>query len=265
MPTYNDTLNVMYTVTAAELEELEQTALSYQYNAEAWAVGKRNDVDVATTDPTYHNNSKWYSQQAGNSATSAREDAELAGQYAEAAATATLTIYPRPFEDLLASNGEALLASDGGHIYADALSINDSSVAIQHLQEKELLQDQNITSARVYAKSLYDANHDFAQGLYDAGVALMEAGDADLQSQIDATNNLFSKRHAVLLASDGSPLQTSNGEDLLIDILSWMEFSVAVQRLQEAIASLTDRVKACEMHISSVLKRLQVLETPDET
>lgn len=32
-------------------------------NAEAWAVGKRNGVPVGPSDPTYHNNSKWYSEQ----------------------------------------------------------------------------------------------------------------------------------------------------------------------------------------------------------
>lgn len=29
--------------------------------AEAWAVGKRDSTDVPSTDPTYHNNSKYWS------------------------------------------------------------------------------------------------------------------------------------------------------------------------------------------------------------
>lgn len=33
-------------------------------DAEAWAVGQRNGSDVPSTDPTYHNNAKYYSQQA---------------------------------------------------------------------------------------------------------------------------------------------------------------------------------------------------------
>ena len=33
-------------------------------DAEAWAVGKRDGVDVETTDPAYHNNAKYYAQQA---------------------------------------------------------------------------------------------------------------------------------------------------------------------------------------------------------
>lgn len=38
-------------------------------NAEAWAVGKRNGVPVGESDPTYHNNSKWYSEQVGPAVT----------------------------------------------------------------------------------------------------------------------------------------------------------------------------------------------------
>ena len=34
-------------------------------NAEAWAVGQRGGVDVPSTDPTYHNNAKYYAEQAG--------------------------------------------------------------------------------------------------------------------------------------------------------------------------------------------------------
>lgn len=32
-------------------------------NAEAWAVGRRNGTPVGPSDPTYHNNSKWYAEQ----------------------------------------------------------------------------------------------------------------------------------------------------------------------------------------------------------
>ena len=135
MTVYSDVLNVMYTVTAAELAELEATALSYQYNAEAWAVGKKNGTDVSSTDPTYHNNSKWYAQQASGSASSAAEDADLAGQYAQAASTTVMPMYTRPFEDLLASTGDVLLDSNGGHICADAMSLNEISVYLEKLDK----------------------------------------------------------------------------------------------------------------------------------
>lgn len=40
-------------------------------SSEAWAVGQINGTDVASTDARYHNNSKYYAQQASNSATTA--------------------------------------------------------------------------------------------------------------------------------------------------------------------------------------------------
>ena len=57
-------------------------------DSEAWAVGKRNGVDVPSTDDTYENNSKYYSQQAGGYATdaaTAKTAAETAQGKAETA------------------------------------------------------------------------------------------------------------------------------------------------------------------------------------
>lgn len=39
----------------------EDNALASSYDAEAWAIGTRNSTPVQNTDPTYHNNSKYYS------------------------------------------------------------------------------------------------------------------------------------------------------------------------------------------------------------
>ena len=47
-------------------------------NAEAWAVGKRNNIDVSPSDYAYHNNSKYYSEQAATSATNAETSANNA-------------------------------------------------------------------------------------------------------------------------------------------------------------------------------------------
>ena len=44
-------------------------------SSEAWAVGQINGTDVASTDARYHNNSKYYAQQASASATQASADA----------------------------------------------------------------------------------------------------------------------------------------------------------------------------------------------
>jgi len=62
-------------------------ASSAASNSEAYAVGKRGGTAVPSTDPAYHNNSKFYSEQAGDSATSAlnsKNAAKLSEQNAKA-------------------------------------------------------------------------------------------------------------------------------------------------------------------------------------
>ena len=45
-----------------EVRELAEDCEENAQDAEAWAVGQRNGQDVPSSDPTYHNNSKWYSE-----------------------------------------------------------------------------------------------------------------------------------------------------------------------------------------------------------
>lgn len=46
----------------AQAEEFADECEEHAEDAEAWAVGKRNGHDVPSTDETYHNNAKWYSE-----------------------------------------------------------------------------------------------------------------------------------------------------------------------------------------------------------
>ena len=55
-------------------------------DAEAWAVGQRNGVDVEPEDETYENNAKYYAGNAHESATNASGSATDAGESASAAA-----------------------------------------------------------------------------------------------------------------------------------------------------------------------------------
>lgn len=54
-------------------------------DSEAYAVGKRDGVDVGNTDPTYHNNSKYYAGEAASSAGDASDSALAASGSASAA------------------------------------------------------------------------------------------------------------------------------------------------------------------------------------
>jgi len=55
-------------------------------DAEAYAIGKRGGVDVTSADQTYHNNAKYYADQAGAAATTAQGHAANAANSATAAA-----------------------------------------------------------------------------------------------------------------------------------------------------------------------------------
>lgn len=54
---------------------------------EGWAVGQRDGVDVPPTSQFYHNNAKYYAEQAATSADAAEASAEEAAETAEATAT----------------------------------------------------------------------------------------------------------------------------------------------------------------------------------
>ena len=62
----------------ASYGEVAQDAEQSAENAEAYAVGQRNGADVESDDPAYHNNSKYYSEQSGSSASAAAISAGLA-------------------------------------------------------------------------------------------------------------------------------------------------------------------------------------------
>lgn len=52
------------TVQATKSETASANAQTYKFDAEAWSSGTRNGVPVPASDPAYHNNSKYWSQQA---------------------------------------------------------------------------------------------------------------------------------------------------------------------------------------------------------
>ena len=68
---------------AEALEEAQEIIDGYEADSEAYATGKRDGTDVGSDDPTYHNNSKYYAEQASGSATAAAGSATAAAGSAE--------------------------------------------------------------------------------------------------------------------------------------------------------------------------------------
>lgn len=46
----------------ADIHQWRDDCEGFKEDSEAWAVGTRDGVPVSSDDPTYHNNSKWYSE-----------------------------------------------------------------------------------------------------------------------------------------------------------------------------------------------------------
>lgn len=71
--------NYLADCTAAKTaaENAEDSAEDSAEDAEAWAVGERNGVPVDPSDPTYHNNSKYWSQQANPTTLEALTDTDI--------------------------------------------------------------------------------------------------------------------------------------------------------------------------------------------
>lgn len=76
---FNEMLDVLTDCEQArdDAEASKDAAADSESNAEAWAVGQRGGSDVPATDPTYENNSKYYSEQAGTYWTAVHDAVDL--------------------------------------------------------------------------------------------------------------------------------------------------------------------------------------------
>ena len=74
-------------------------------NSEAWAVGQRGGVDVPTTDATYHNNAKYYTERTASSGAQIITDATVAKTAAQTAQTGAETA--QTAAETAATNAEA--------------------------------------------------------------------------------------------------------------------------------------------------------------
>ena len=90
-----------YTGDLTELEQLEaemnqhlEDLAEYGLEAEAWAVGQRNGEDVDPDADQYHNNAKYYAQQAASDASDAHDDAIDAAAAAGSAPASLFELFP---------------------------------------------------------------------------------------------------------------------------------------------------------------------------
>ena len=94
-------------------------------DSEAWAIGTRDGSPVGSSDPTYHNNSKYYSDEAGDAKTAAETAqglAETAQGKAEDAQTAAETAQGKA-EDAQTAAESAQTAAETSELNAEAWAV----------------------------------------------------------------------------------------------------------------------------------------------
>lgn len=103
-------LMASYGTVAERAADSADAAEEFAEDSEAWAVGQRNGVDVSSEDETYHNNSKYYAEEAATSAATFHTDKTLSVQDIAADGKAT----GDAINNLRAAVGTPLMASTAG-------------------------------------------------------------------------------------------------------------------------------------------------------
>ena len=102
--------------------------------SEAWAVGKRDGVDVITSDPVYHNNSKYYAslaEQHKSRAVTAETNAkasETAAKTAETNASAAESTAVSKASEASASASAAKISEENANTYYEKTKLLTDSI-----------------------------------------------------------------------------------------------------------------------------------------
>lgn len=107
------------------------------YESERWARGKIGGVDVAEGEPGYHDNSKYYSEQAGDSADEAEDSAALAKNWAIYNLTPATGVEPGPRNNALyyarISESYAKGTQDGNAVDSSQPGFEDNALYYKNL------------------------------------------------------------------------------------------------------------------------------------
>lgn len=196
--------NILHAIYGEEVRDSIAEALRLMNNksqadkedAEAYAVGKRNGVDVASDDPTYHNNSKWYSEQAASSATAANTAknqavaAKTAAESARDAAIAAKDTAVAAKDDTVSMHDE--IAATIATVNAKE-SVWDSKADGNHVHpgyEKVLIFTNKTIATSAWASSSTYSGYSFQAAITCSGVTVNHYADV-IFAPADATSANF--------------------------------------------------------------------------
>jgi hypothetical protein len=176
-------------------ETAQAVAEEFKKDAEAWAVGQIDSVDVQSSDPRYQNNAKYYSEQSSSFASDAGSYSEDARAHADNAQTSE--------NDAAASALTASTKAD--EAAASASSANES---------KE-------TAAQWATGDTIGTPSEYNNALYYAGQAKLWANNGTDEGEPNATNN--AKAYAESAATEALAAATSelNATEKAYQAESW--------------------------------------------
>ena len=149
-------------------------ATTEKLKAEAWARGTKKNANVPSTDETYHNNSKWYSEQAAGSASAAAESEKKASTSESASADSAA--------DALSSKNAAAQSANSAASSATAAQQSEEAAATS---EENALASKN-AAARSASSALSSEN---AAAQSKKAAATSENNAADSASAAQAARN----------------------------------------------------------------------------
>ena len=94
----------------------ERNAKQYSKDAESWATGKRDGVNVPSTDPAYENNAKYYAEQTEAAKTTAVQAIQTKGEQVLQSIPSEYTELSGDVEDLKSAISLIVTEDDNGLI-----------------------------------------------------------------------------------------------------------------------------------------------------
>ena len=198
-------------------EDAQEDAEDAASDAEAYAVGTRGGEAVESTDPTYHNNSKYYSEQAGTDATSANEakaaaisakndavSAKTAAQAAQTAAENAKNAAISAKNDAVDAKNTAVSAKD------DAVTAKTDAVSAKEAAQSAKSDAVSAKNDAVSAKNDAQSAKSDAQSAKDAAISAKEAAIEAKDDAVTAKNAAVSaKNDAVSAKTAAQAAQTA--------------------------------------------------------
>ena len=193
-------------------ETAQAAAETSEENSEAWAVGQRGGADVGSSDPTYHNNSKYYAGQAADSASTA-SSASTAASGAKDDAVSAKNAAVSAKNDAVTAKNDAVTAKNAAvsaQGAAESWATGGSSGTPGASNNAKYYSEQAASSATTASTKAGEASGSATTASNKAGEAATSATSAETQA-LKAEGFAVGEQNGTDVGS-GSPYYHNNAE-----------------------------------------------------